>query len=187
MASAYDDGILAVIRCGLDQGMEASAFGGDERAAVLAMARRGKVRIVSRDKVWVYATLPDPTLTLRDRTRKQEISLTLRGGVVVGAVGCEPQRYVGLTEARARALAEGGPKALAEYDQRPNPALMGVRSQWAVDSSDSPRPYVLSGEDADILARVHVRDMAVHHPSVRRTVREILTPLTPSPGRHGKS
>lgn len=101
------DGILAVIRCGLEQDMDASAFGGEERALVRRMARRGEVRIVREDRDWVYATLPDPVVTLADK-RRGEIVLTLRDGLVIGAVGSEPERYVGLTEARARQLAEKG-------------------------------------------------------------------------------
>ncbi len=41
-------------------------------------------------------------LTLRDRAAGQKIWLTLRDGVVVGAMGSSPARYIGLTEAEAR-------------------------------------------------------------------------------------
>lgn len=46
------------------------------------------------------------TLKLRDRKRG-EISLTFSEGVVVGACGSEPQRFMGLNEADARAVAAG--------------------------------------------------------------------------------
>lgn len=104
---AIADGVLAVIRCGLDQGMDASAFGGDERAWVRRMAKRGKVRIVREDRDWVYATLPDPVIRITDKHRGQ-ITLTMRDGIVIGAMGSEPQRYIGLTELRARQLAARG-------------------------------------------------------------------------------
>ena len=41
-------------------------------------------------------------LTLRDKASGQRIFLTMRDGAVVGAMGSDPQRYIGLTEAAAR-------------------------------------------------------------------------------------
>jgi hypothetical protein len=41
-------------------------------------------------------------LVLKDRYSGNRVFLTLRDGVVVGAMGCEPQRYVGLAEQDAR-------------------------------------------------------------------------------------
>ncbi len=45
-------------------------------------------------------------LILKDRGRGR-VFLTLRGGVVVGAMGSEPGRYLGLTETAARLKASG--------------------------------------------------------------------------------
>jgi hypothetical protein len=103
---ATNNGILAVIKCGREQGMDASAFGGEERAKVRQLARQGKVRIVRTDGAWIYATLPDPTVTLKDKGRGY-VELTLRDGVVIGACGSEPKRYMGLNMKQARDLAEG--------------------------------------------------------------------------------
>ena len=50
---------------------------------------------------------PAVRLTLRDRERGH-ISLTLRDGIVVGAAGSEPKRFMGLSEAQARHLARYG-------------------------------------------------------------------------------
>jgi hypothetical protein len=55
-------------------------------------------------------TFPDPmssssdpsALVLKDRASGMNIYLTLRDGVVVGAMGSSPKRYMGLTEAAAR-------------------------------------------------------------------------------------
>lgn len=41
-------------------------------------------------------------LKLRDRASGGYIYLTIRHGVVVGAMGCTPKRFVGLTESEAR-------------------------------------------------------------------------------------
>jgi hypothetical protein len=46
-------------------------------------------------------------VTLKDRGRGF-IWLSLRGGVVVGAVGSEPSRYMGLALERARHIARYG-------------------------------------------------------------------------------
>lgn len=46
-------------------------------------------------------------LTLTDRGRGR-IHLAIRDGVVVGALGSEPGRFVGLTVARARHVARYG-------------------------------------------------------------------------------
>lgn len=52
-----------------------------------------------------------PTLLiLKDRSRNR-VFLTLRAGVVVGAMGSEPARYIGLSEAAARLKAAAGKKA----------------------------------------------------------------------------
>lgn len=51
------------------------------------------------------AVFENPTKTslrLRDRVSGNFIYLTLRDGVVVGAMGSDPARYVGLTERQAR-------------------------------------------------------------------------------------
>lgn len=50
------------------------------------------------------------TMTLKDKHSGLSIFLTLRDGVVVGAMGCEPGRYIGLTEARAKHVARYGGK-----------------------------------------------------------------------------
>jgi hypothetical protein len=42
------------------------------------------------------------SLRLRDRVSGNSIFLTFRDGVVVGAMGADPSRYVGLTEQQAR-------------------------------------------------------------------------------------
>lgn len=42
------------------------------------------------------------TLVLKDRMSGHKIYLTLKGGTVVGAMGSEPRRYLGLTETEAR-------------------------------------------------------------------------------------
>lgn len=49
--------IIAVINCGKDQGMAFSHFGGEERTTVRAMARRGLVKVVGTDGVWIHATI----------------------------------------------------------------------------------------------------------------------------------
>jgi hypothetical protein len=41
------------------------------------------------------------TLNLKDRVSGGRIYLTIRDGVVVGAMGADPARYMGLTEAQA--------------------------------------------------------------------------------------
>ena len=50
-------------------------------------------------------------LTLPDKHSGCKIFLRLRDGVVVGAMGSDPKRYIGLTEARARHLARYGGKS----------------------------------------------------------------------------
>lgn len=57
-------GILAVIKCGKEQGQSESAFGGDERELVRAAARAGLVKITRSDRTWVYATLATLALVL---------------------------------------------------------------------------------------------------------------------------
>lgn len=47
------------------------------------------------------------TTKLNDKGHGQ-IWITVRDGVVVGAMGSDPQRYLGLTEARARHVARYG-------------------------------------------------------------------------------
>lgn len=49
------------------------------------------------------------TLVLKDKMRGR-IWLALRDGVVVGAMGSDPVRYLGLTESRARHIARYGGK-----------------------------------------------------------------------------
>ncbi len=44
------------------------------------------------------------TVVLKDKGRGR-IYLSIRGGTVVGAMGSDPARYIGLTEARARHVA----------------------------------------------------------------------------------
>jgi hypothetical protein len=41
------------------------------------------------------------TLVLKDRMSGHRVWLTLKKGIVVGAMGCEPRRYMGLTEKEA--------------------------------------------------------------------------------------
>lgn len=48
------------------------------------------------------------TIKLRDKNSRQTIWLTLRDGVVVGAMGSNPARYLGLSEQRARHHARYG-------------------------------------------------------------------------------
>ncbi len=50
---------------------------------------------------------PGGTLLILKDKHRNRIFLTLRGGVVVGAMGSEPARYLGLTEAAARLKAAG--------------------------------------------------------------------------------
>lgn len=50
------------------------------------------------------------TVLLRDRYSGMQISLTIRDGIVVGAVGSEPERYLGLNESFARRYARFGGK-----------------------------------------------------------------------------
>ena len=47
------------------------------------------------------------SLALKDRSRGT-IWLSIRDGVVVGAMGSEPERYIGLTVALAQRLARTG-------------------------------------------------------------------------------
>lgn len=49
------------------------------------------------------------TITIKNRSAGR-ITLTVRDGIVVGAFGSEPARFVGLTEARARHVARYGSK-----------------------------------------------------------------------------
>jgi hypothetical protein len=42
------------------------------------------------------------TLTLKDRVSGNRMYLTIREGIVVGAMGADPARYLGLTETAAR-------------------------------------------------------------------------------------
>lgn len=48
------------------------------------------------------------TLVLKDRMSGNKVYLTLRDGTVVGAMGSEPRRYLGLSEAAARRKARYG-------------------------------------------------------------------------------
>ncbi len=64
----------------------------------------------ARDYIGHHAdALPkaDTTEVLRDRERGT-IHLTIRDGVVVGAMGSEPKRFIGLTVDRARHVARYG-------------------------------------------------------------------------------
>lgn len=47
-------------------------------------------------------------IRLNDRYSGQAVELNMRDGVVVGATGCEPRRYLGLTEDEARHYARYG-------------------------------------------------------------------------------
>lgn len=51
---------------------------------------------------WLIETRSAESMTLKDRMSGHKIYLTLRDGTVVGAMGSEPRRYLGLTEAEAR-------------------------------------------------------------------------------------
>lgn len=48
------------------------------------------------------------TMKLKDRYSGGSIWITLCDGLVVGAMGCEPQRFVGLTARKALHLARYG-------------------------------------------------------------------------------
>jgi len=52
----------------------------------------------------------DKDLKLKDRHSGNYVYLTVRGGVVVGAMGSDPKRFVGLTVERARHIARHGGK-----------------------------------------------------------------------------
>jgi hypothetical protein len=57
--------------------------------------------------VWIRAMMQRAsnmitTITLRDRVSGNQMYLTLRDGTVIGAMGSDPARYMGLTEAQAR-------------------------------------------------------------------------------------
>jgi hypothetical protein len=49
-------------------------------------------------------------INLHDKASGNRIYLSLRGGVVVGAMGADPSRYIGLSESRARHIARYGGK-----------------------------------------------------------------------------
>lgn len=53
-------------------------------------------------------TDPAVMLNLRDKASGGRIYLNVRGGHVVGAMGADPYRYLGLTEADARHVARYG-------------------------------------------------------------------------------
>lgn len=48
------------------------------------------------------------TIKLRDKASRCYIWISVRVGVVVGAMGSDPKRFLGLTEARARHVARYG-------------------------------------------------------------------------------
>lgn len=48
------------------------------------------------------------TIKLKDKYSGGFMVLVLRGGVVTGACGCEPARYIGLTESDARHVGRYG-------------------------------------------------------------------------------
>lgn len=50
----------------------------------------------------------DEDLKLKDRHSRNFVYLTVRGGIVVGAMGSEPKRFLGLTVDRARHVARYG-------------------------------------------------------------------------------
>ena len=50
------------------------------------------------------------SLVLRDKDGSGNIYLTLRDGIVIGAMGSDPKRYLGLSVARARHIARYGGK-----------------------------------------------------------------------------
>lgn len=45
-------------------------------------------------------------LILRDKSSRMLMYLTIRNGIVVGAMGSDPSRYMGLSEDQARKLAK---------------------------------------------------------------------------------
>ena len=54
-------------------------------------------------------TAPElPVLILRDKLSGGRVHLWITGGIVTGAMGTEPARYMGKTEARARHVARYG-------------------------------------------------------------------------------
>ncbi len=53
------------------------------------------------------ATQHSADLTLRDKSRGK-IWLWMQNAIVIGAMGSEPKRYLGLTEVQARHLAQYG-------------------------------------------------------------------------------
>jgi hypothetical protein len=48
------------------------------------------------------------TMRLRDKASGNSVWISVRDGVVVGAMGSDPGRFVGLTEQRARHIARYG-------------------------------------------------------------------------------
>lgn len=48
------------------------------------------------------------TITLKDKHSGNLVWITLRDGIVVGAAGSDPNRYLGKTEQRARHMARYG-------------------------------------------------------------------------------
>ena len=61
------------------------------------------------DAVGPMVVLMTNTITIKNRSAGR-LTLTIRDGVVVGAFGSDPARFVGLTEARARHVARYGGK-----------------------------------------------------------------------------
>ncbi len=48
------------------------------------------------------------TIKLHDKISRCHVWINVRDGVVVGAMGSDPRRFIGLTEARARHVARYG-------------------------------------------------------------------------------
>ncbi|GMV19993.1 MAG: hypothetical protein AMXMBFR56_82170 [Polyangiaceae bacterium] len=122
------------------------------------------------------AVFENPTKTsslrLRDRVSGNFIYLTLRDGVVVGAMGADPSRYVGLTEQQARHKARFSQRGdnprgyqpgesvqqryqrlLTEYDEGMAEAEQAERDGYEAEAKQRRRTAQSAMRDADALLR----------------------------------
>jgi hypothetical protein len=107
-ADRVDSETREVMR-GLHQWLARGGFAPDW-AAYPTGTRRYRKAYSSTRKMGAHATKKDPAapvIKLKDRNRGH-VWLTVRDGIVVGAMGSEPKRYVGMTLEQAKHVARYG-------------------------------------------------------------------------------
>lgn len=85
------------------EGFQARAYNGNSAQIAVGLTRTTREQAETDAAAMLHKNVK--TLELKDRMSGHKIYLTFRDGEVVGAMGSEPGRYMGLTEREARHMA----------------------------------------------------------------------------------